>query len=79
MPNMKMLKFLFLIFLIPCLGTVIFAQKTGKEKTNRVVLNGYVKDSLSGESLIGASIVVNGASKGVVSNLYGFYSITLPE
>ncbi|MEZ5035613.1 MAG: TonB-dependent receptor [Chitinophagaceae bacterium] len=76
---MKMLKFLFLIFLIPCLGTVIFAQKTGKEKTNRVVLNGYVKDSLSGESLIGASVVVNGAAKGVVSNLYGFYSITLPE
>jgi hypothetical protein len=46
---------------------------------NRFTLNGYVKDSLSGESIIGASIIVNGQSKGVTSNQYGFYSITLEK
>ncbi len=45
----------------------------------RFTLNGYVKDSLSGESIIGATVSVNGQSKGVASNQYGFYSITLNE
>ncbi len=50
----------------------------------RFTLNGYVKDSLSGESIIGATISVNrqadqavGPAKAVFSNQYGFYSITL--
>ncbi|MBS1654595.1 MAG: TonB-dependent receptor [Bacteroidetes bacterium] len=49
-----------------------FAQK-------KFTLNGYVKDSLSGESIIGASIIINGEAKGVASNQYGFYSITLEQ
>jgi hypothetical protein len=48
-------------------------------KQARVTLNGYVKDSLSGESIIGASISVNGQTKGVATNQYGFYSITLEQ
>lgn len=44
---------------------------------SRYTLNGYIKDSLSGETVIGASISVNGQSKAVISNQYGFYSITL--
>lgn len=38
-------------------------------------INGYVKDSLSGESVIGVTIKVGDRS--VTSNQYGFYSITL--
>ena len=53
------------------------AQNLPAAKSGRFTLNGYVKDSLSGESLIGASISINGQSKGVASNQYGFYSITL--
>lgn len=45
----------------------------------RFTLNGYIKDSLSGESVIGATVSINGQSKGVSSNQYGFYSITLEE
>ncbi len=45
--------------------------------SGRFTLNGYIKDSLSGESIIGATVAVNGQSKGVSSNQYGFYSITL--
>ncbi len=43
----------------------------------KVTLSGYVKDSLSGETLISSTIVVAGQSKGITSNGYGFYSITL--
>ena len=46
---------------------------------NKYTLSGYVKDSLSGETLIGASISVNAKSFGVNSNQYGFFSITLPS
>ncbi len=46
---------------------------------NKFTITGYVKDSLSGESLIGATISINGKNNGVGSNQYGFFSITLPE
>ena len=46
---------------------------------NKYTLSGYVRDSLSGESLIGASVTINSQAKGIVSNPYGFYSITLDE
>ncbi len=44
---------------------------------NKYTLSGYVKDSLSGETLIGSTISVESQSKGIASNQYGFYSITL--
>ena len=42
-------------------------------------LSGYVRDGSNGEALIAATVFVNEVSKGVISNAYGFYSITLPE
>ncbi len=44
---------------------------------DRVTLSGYVKDSLSSETLIGANIAIKGSDFGVSTNQYGFYSITL--
>jgi hypothetical protein len=44
----------------------------------KFTLNGYVKDSLSGETLIGANIMLQGG-KGVTSNQYGFFSLTLAK
>lgn len=43
----------------------------------RFTLNGYIKDSLSGETLIGANITVKEGGRGVTSNQYGFFSLTL--
>jgi outer membrane receptor protein involved in Fe transport len=45
----------------------------------KFTLNGFVKDSLTGETLISANLVISGSSKGVSSNAYGFYSITLEK
>jgi hypothetical protein len=44
---------------------------------NKFTLNGYIKDSTNGESIIGATVSVNG--KSITSNQYGFFSITLEE
>ncbi|MFI5195119.1 MAG: TonB-dependent receptor domain-containing protein, partial [Chitinophagales bacterium] len=44
----------------------------------KFTITGYVKDTLSSETLIGASITVNGQGRGVTSNGFGFYSLTLP-
>lgn len=58
-----------LAFLLP---VCVFAQ-------SRYTLSGYIKDSVNGETLIGATISVQGQTKGISSNNYGFYSISLPE
>ena len=42
-------------------------------------LSGYIKDAQTGEDLIGASAFVRDSSgRGAVTNVYGFYSLTLP-
>lgn len=43
-------------------------------------LSGRIKDAANGEDLIGAAVVVQGMEgTGVITNTYGFYSITLPK
>ena len=62
---------LFFIFQIICLSP--------PWQQSKFTISGYIKDSLSSETLIGASLIVQGQTKGVNSNSYGFYSITLPQ
>lgn len=45
----------------------------------RYTLSGYVRDSVTGETVIGASVSVNELSRTVSTNQYGYYSITLEE
>ncbi|MGZ3956810.1 MAG: carboxypeptidase-like regulatory domain-containing protein, partial [Flavisolibacter sp.] len=44
---------------------------------NKFTINGYIRDSVSGESLLAATVTIDG--KAVTSNAYGFYSLTLEE
>ena len=53
-------------------GLLASAQKTH-------TLSGYFKDASTGETLIGATLSVKGKAKGINSNPYGFYSITLTQ
>jgi TonB dependent receptor/CarboxypepD_reg-like domain/TonB-dependent Receptor Plug Domain len=66
------MKIYFAVFLLMLFSLSVSAQK-------KYTISGYVKDSLNGETLIGATISVQGQTKGISSNLYGFYSITLDE
>lgn len=64
------------IFLLICclLGsyTTVFAQKT-------VVLSGYVRESGSRESLIGANLWLEELRTGTTTNAYGFFSLQMPK
>ncbi len=44
-----------------------------------VTISGYVRDSGTGEDLIRATVQLVGSSIGTVTNLYGFYSLTVPK
>lgn len=59
-----------------CFFVTLFMAAQAQEK---FTLNGYIKDSLTGETLIGANIAIQGQSTGVTANQYGFYSLTLPK
>ena len=56
---------------------IITGALTGNAQDN-VTLSGYLKDTTNGESLIGATVYVQELNKGTSSNVYGFYSLTLP-
>ncbi len=47
--------------------------------TGNPVISGKVSDAENGEMLIGATIFVEELKTGTTTNLYGFYSISLPE
>ena len=50
-----------------------------KQQENRFVISGTISDKATGETLIGAAVIVKTKNKGVVSNEYGFYSLELLE
>ena len=62
-----------LFILLTCFITVSSVAQT------RHTISGYIRDAATGETLIGATLTIKGNSKGIASNQYGFYSITLNE
>lgn len=63
------LSFVYLIFCIPQIGI-----SSGEKYT----ISGYIKDAENGESIIGATIYAPELTKGTITNIYGFYSLSLP-
>jgi hypothetical protein len=50
------------------------------DNSNKFTINGYVKDSQTGEALIGATIIVKELLQtGATTNAYGYYSLTILE
>ncbi len=68
-----MTKRTFVIFHLLILGIVsVHAQQN-------FTIIGRVTDETSGEDLIGVTIIEDGTSIGTITNVYGFYSLTLEE
>lgn len=59
------------ISLLLFLSTVTFAQD--------FTLSGFMRDASTGEELLYATVLVKETGQGVTTNLYGFYSLTLPK
>ncbi|MFM2225638.1 MAG: hypothetical protein RJA07_1840 [Bacteroidota bacterium] len=67
---MKKYKCLLVLVILCFVAVIADAQK--------ITISGYVKDVRSGESLIGVTVYNTNSKNGVNSNLYGFYSLTVP-
>ncbi len=50
-----------------------------KKSIQKYTISGYLRDAETNEVLIGATVRIAGTNKGIFSNAYGFYSLTLPE
>lgn len=64
------MKYLLVIYLM-LLSSLVIAQEN-------FTLSGYVTDGRSGETMIGAKVYIPSIRKGVITNNYGFYSLTVP-
>ena len=74
-----MKRFLPIIFFVfGSLVTGHWSPATGHFLSAQTV-SGVVTDRQSGETLIGATVVDKRSGKGVLSNAYGFYSLTMPK
>ncbi len=59
--------------------TIFCVLLVSKTLSQNVKLYGYVKDSVSGETLIGSNIYLSETQKGSSTNNFGFFSIELPK
>jgi hypothetical protein len=69
--NVSVRKFVF--FCLLCFSSFSITAQ------NKFTVSGSVKDKLTGESLIGASVRLDEKNIGALTNSYGFYSITAPQ
>lgn len=60
------------------LPALIFINIAISGKSQTFTISGYVKDSANGESMVGVSVYKKGTTLGALTNVYGFYSLTLP-
>lgn len=61
-----------LFFLLLAVSTIAFSQK------KNYTISGELKDSKTGEELVGASVYSEELKSGTFTNSYGFYSLSLP-
>lgn len=68
--NIKFKSILFFLTLL--ISSTLFAQE-------KFTISGVISEQSSNETLIGVNIIFPEIGRGVVTNEYGFYSITLPQ
>lgn len=73
-----MIKRLVLFFFV---AANVYAESGPREDDpSKYTMSGYVKDSQTGEALIGATLTVKELQQtGAATNAYGYYSLTIPE
>jgi len=57
---------------------LLFAINGFAEVSGLITLSGYLKNKANGEALIGATVYIPQLRTGVITNPYGFYSISVP-
>ncbi len=70
-------KLLIICFLLQVM-MVVRAEGDPTIEKKLVTVSGHIKDANTGEVLIGATLFVEELSSGSITNLYGFYSMSVP-
>ena len=73
-----MIRFKVITFIITFSALFLPVVSNAQQK-QKFTISGYVKDAETGEYSIGASVYIKELMNGVVTNQYGFYSITAEE
>ena len=64
-------------------AALLTALSVAAQTRGTATVSGYITDRASGETLIGAGVLVEGSGRkvqtGAVTNAYGYYTITLPK
>lgn len=80
--RMKNKRFIFLMILLVHLGSLQLFANNSRNK-NQILqdfkVTGTVTDKKSGESIIGASVVVKGTTLGTVTDVNGNFTLSVPE
>lgn len=63
------------ILLLICISAVIF----GANQQNKLIIEGKVTDAVTGDGLIGVSVIEKGTTNGTVTDVYGDYKITVKQ
>ncbi len=74
-----MFNFYFRNFIIVSLAIMLLPLVSKGQNKSRYTISGYVKDTKTGEYLIGANVYLKELLKGTSTNQYGFYSLTVEE
>jgi len=61
------------LLIVACTGSLSAA------KEEKFTVSGYIRDAKTGEELIGVPVYVKELKTGATTNVYGFYSLTLPS
>lgn len=60
-------------------GQIILNFKKKEKPARYFTISGFLTDRSSGENLIGATVAINGTRRGVFTNEFGYYALSLPE
>lgn len=67
-------------FIIHCITLLfIFLSFNLSAQTEKATISGSISDKKTGEELIGATVYVKELGTGAATNVYGFYSLTIPK
>lgn len=64
---------------ITCILLLLLFTYQGLMGQTKFSVSGFVKDTQTGEMLIGATVIVKGMSIGTATNSYGYYALSLPK
>jgi hypothetical protein len=64
-------------FSVTCF-VLLFALGSLQAQTGKFTISGYIKDESNGEVLINATVTMQPSGVAVMTNAYGYYSVTLP-